>query len=231
MDLVDFAEEPLPRDRGRARRSREQARASATCASSRSRRSTATTSSSAPTRALVRRADAARAPRDGRDRRRPEPRRPPLPGAVGDPPDGGRPPRLPRLRGPGRERAWRAGDEVVVLPSGRRSRVAHVETADGPLDEAVPPMSVVDPPRGRSRRGPRRHARRPGRGPRPRPRARRADLLDERAPARASRQARREAHEPVGARDRGRAPFEGRHGDARARSPRPSGSSSTTSRR
>ena len=28
---------------------------------------------------------------------------------------------------------WRAGDEVVVLPSGRRSRVAHVETADGPL--------------------------------------------------------------------------------------------------
>ena len=38
---------------------------------------------------------------------------------------------------------WRVGDEVVVLPSGRRSRVAHVETADGPLDEAVPPMSVV----------------------------------------------------------------------------------------
>jgi bifunctional enzyme CysN/CysC len=38
---------------------------------------------------------------------------------------------------------WRPGDEVVVLPSGRRSRVAHVETADGPLDEAVPPMSVV----------------------------------------------------------------------------------------
>ncbi|HSC92839.1 MAG TPA: GTP-binding protein [Gaiellaceae bacterium] len=38
---------------------------------------------------------------------------------------------------------WRAGDEVVVLPSGRRSRVAHVETADGELEEAVPPMSVV----------------------------------------------------------------------------------------
>jgi bifunctional enzyme CysN/CysC len=30
-----------------------------------------------------------------------------------------------------------------VLPSGRRSRVAHVESADGELDEAVPPMSVV----------------------------------------------------------------------------------------
>jgi sulfate adenylyltransferase large subunit len=38
---------------------------------------------------------------------------------------------------------WRAGDEVVVLPSGRRSRVAAVETADGPLEQAVPPMSVT----------------------------------------------------------------------------------------
>jgi sulfate adenylyltransferase subunit 1 len=38
---------------------------------------------------------------------------------------------------------WRAGDEVVVLPSGRRSRVTAVETADGPLEAAAPPMSVV----------------------------------------------------------------------------------------
>ncbi|HET8607443.1 MAG TPA: GTP-binding protein [Gaiellaceae bacterium] len=38
---------------------------------------------------------------------------------------------------------WRAGDEVVVLPSGRRTRVAAVETADGPLDEAAPPQSVT----------------------------------------------------------------------------------------
>jgi sulfate adenylyltransferase large subunit len=38
---------------------------------------------------------------------------------------------------------WRAGDEVVVLPSGRRSSVASVETADGPLDAAVPGMSVT----------------------------------------------------------------------------------------
>jgi sulfate adenylyltransferase large subunit len=38
---------------------------------------------------------------------------------------------------------WRAGDDVVVLPSGRRSRVAAVETADGPLDAAVPGMSVT----------------------------------------------------------------------------------------
>jgi sulfate adenylyltransferase subunit 1 len=38
---------------------------------------------------------------------------------------------------------WRAGDEVVVMPSGRRSRVTSVETADGPIDLAVPPMSVT----------------------------------------------------------------------------------------
>jgi sulfate adenylyltransferase large subunit len=38
---------------------------------------------------------------------------------------------------------WRAGDEVVVLPSGRRTRVASVETSDGPLDAATPPMSVT----------------------------------------------------------------------------------------
>ena len=38
---------------------------------------------------------------------------------------------------------WQAGDEVVVLPSGRRSRVAAVETADGPLEAAVAPMSVT----------------------------------------------------------------------------------------
>ena len=38
---------------------------------------------------------------------------------------------------------WRAGDEVVVLPSGLRSRVEAVETAVGPLDAAVPPMSVT----------------------------------------------------------------------------------------
>ena len=38
---------------------------------------------------------------------------------------------------------WRAGDEVVVLPSGLRSRVEAVETAVGPLDAAVPPLSVT----------------------------------------------------------------------------------------
>jgi sulfate adenylyltransferase large subunit len=38
---------------------------------------------------------------------------------------------------------WRAGDEVVVLPSGRRSRVASVDTADGTIELAAPPMSVT----------------------------------------------------------------------------------------
>jgi sulfate adenylyltransferase large subunit len=38
---------------------------------------------------------------------------------------------------------WGAGDDVVVLPSGRRTSVAAVETADGPLDAAIPGMSVT----------------------------------------------------------------------------------------
>jgi sulfate adenylyltransferase large subunit len=38
---------------------------------------------------------------------------------------------------------WQAGDEVVVLPSGLRTRVEAVENADGPLDAAVPPMSIT----------------------------------------------------------------------------------------
>ncbi|MFU8852961.1 sulfate adenylyltransferase subunit CysN [Micromonospora sp. SL1-18] len=35
------------------------------------------------------------------------------------------------------------GDEVMVLPSGFTSRIASVETADGPVDEAFPPMAVT----------------------------------------------------------------------------------------
>ena len=38
---------------------------------------------------------------------------------------------------------WRAGDEVVVLPSGRRTRVAAVEAFEGPLEAAIPPQSVT----------------------------------------------------------------------------------------
>jgi bifunctional enzyme CysN/CysC len=35
------------------------------------------------------------------------------------------------------------GDEVMVLPSGMTSYVSHIETADGPVEEAFPPMSVT----------------------------------------------------------------------------------------
>ncbi|MEV6710236.1 sulfate adenylyltransferase subunit 1 [Micromonospora wenchangensis] len=35
------------------------------------------------------------------------------------------------------------GDEVMVLPSGFTSRIAAIDTADGPVDEAFPPMSVT----------------------------------------------------------------------------------------
>ncbi|BCL15565.1 sulfate adenylyltransferase subunit 1 [Micromonospora sagamiensis] len=35
------------------------------------------------------------------------------------------------------------GDEVMVLPSGFTSRIAAVETADGPVAEAFPPMSIT----------------------------------------------------------------------------------------
>ena len=50
---------------------------------------------------------------------------------------------------------WKAGDDVLVLPSGLRTRVASVETSDGPIEEASPGMSVtirledeIDVPRG-----------------------------------------------------------------------------------
>jgi len=37
---------------------------------------------------------------------------------------------------------FKPGDEVVVLPSGFSSKIASIQTADGPVDEAYPPMSV-----------------------------------------------------------------------------------------
>jgi bifunctional enzyme CysN/CysC len=39
--------------------------------------------------------------------------------------------------------AFRIGDEVVVLPSGRTTRIAGIDTYDGELDEAYPPLSVT----------------------------------------------------------------------------------------
>ncbi len=37
----------------------------------------------------------------------------------------------------------RPGDEVMVLPSGQRSTIAGIDTFDGPVEEAFPPMSVA----------------------------------------------------------------------------------------
>ena len=37
----------------------------------------------------------------------------------------------------------RPGEEVVVLPSGRTTKLAGIDTADGPLQEAFPPQSVT----------------------------------------------------------------------------------------
>ncbi len=37
----------------------------------------------------------------------------------------------------------RAGDEVMVLPSGFSTRISRIETADGPVDAAVAPMAVT----------------------------------------------------------------------------------------
>jgi bifunctional enzyme CysN/CysC len=37
----------------------------------------------------------------------------------------------------------REGDDVVVLPSGQHSKVAGIDTFDGPVDAAFPPMSVA----------------------------------------------------------------------------------------
>jgi bifunctional enzyme CysN/CysC len=38
---------------------------------------------------------------------------------------------------------FRAGDDVVVLPSGARTKVKRIDIFEGPVDEAVPPMSVI----------------------------------------------------------------------------------------
>ena len=38
---------------------------------------------------------------------------------------------------------FKPGDDVVVLPSGKPSRIKRIDTLDGPLDEAFPPLSVT----------------------------------------------------------------------------------------
>ena len=38
---------------------------------------------------------------------------------------------------------WQPGDEIVALPSGGRSRIRSIDTLDGPLQRAYPPLSVA----------------------------------------------------------------------------------------
>ncbi len=38
---------------------------------------------------------------------------------------------------------FRPGDDVVVLPSGARTKVKRIDIFEGPVEEAVPPMSVI----------------------------------------------------------------------------------------
>ncbi len=38
---------------------------------------------------------------------------------------------------------FKVGDEVVVLPSGHTTRIKQIDTFDGPIDEAIPPLSVT----------------------------------------------------------------------------------------
>ena len=110
---------------------------------------------------------------------------------------------------------WRAGDEVVVLPSGLRSRVAAVDTAGGEIDEALPGQSVtirleddVDVSRGDLLADPDRLGGR-------RARADGARLLDDREAARGSGAPPRQAHDAHRSRARRRDRLGGRHRDAR----------------
>ena len=109
---------------------------------------------------LVRRTDAARASRGRRARRRCEPRRSTLPGAVGDPADDRRAPRLPRLRrtsGGRRVARGRPGARAAVGPRvARRGRRHRWRAGRGGRAGTV----GDDPARGRRRRVARRPARR-----------------------------------------------------------------------
>ena len=140
MDLVDWDEDALPRDRARLRGACSSGSGCPTAARSRSRRCTATTWSSARRRApWYDGPAAARAARDARGRQRPQPRR-----HRGSPSSGWC--ARTDYRGYAGQVAsgvLRPGDEVVVLPGGERTRIERIETFDGPLEAAFPPLSVT----------------------------------------------------------------------------------------
>ena len=133
MDLVDYDEDVFDRDRRRVLAAGRPSSTSTTSPSSRSRRCTATTSSTAPSTCpgtrgppLLYHLEHVHVASDRNLRRRA------LPGAVGDPADDRRAPRLPRLRRPGRRRRApprRRGGRAAV--AARRPRIAAIDTFDG----------------------------------------------------------------------------------------------------
>ena len=163
MDLVDFDEARFNEIAARARRADRRARRQGRGRDPDRRAPRRQRRRRLRPDALVAGRHAAPAPRGDRARGRPQPRRPPLPRAVGDPADVRRVPRLPRLRGPGRRRRLARGRRRARAPVGP----AHARRVGRDLrrpDRRGDARDVGhDPARGRDRRAARRHARRPGR--------------------------------------------------------------------
>ena len=93
------------------------------------------------------------------------------------------------------------GDPIMALPSGLETTIASIETADGPVDEAFPPMAVTITLDRRARHRARRHALPAAQRADHRPGDRRPGLLDGRdVAADGGREVRDQAHDPLGAR-------------------------------
>ena len=102
------------------------------------------------------------------------------------------------------------GDDVVVLPSGFETRIASIDSEDGPVDEAFPPMAVtlrleddLDVSRGDMICRPAQCGHRA-------PGSRRHGVLDVGRSARPRAEARGQAHDALGARGRERPPVPAR---------------------
>ena len=155
MDLVDYSEDVFTEICDGFPRIRARSRIFRTSISSRSARWTATTSSrDSPRTPWYRGGSAAGASGNGADRAELR-RRDAFPGAVRHPADSGFP-RLRRAGCVGRHSSAATG--VMVLPSGRTSRVKSIVTCDGDLEEALCAAVGHGLPGRRDRYQPRRHA-------------------------------------------------------------------------
>ncbi len=221
MDLVDWDKADVRPDRPRLHRVRPQARGQGRHVHPDLRAERRQRRRPLRQRALVPGAAAALPPGARAHRLRPQPDRRPLPRAVGDPADDRRAPRLPRLRGPGGGRGAAPGRRRGGAALGRASRRSQgIDSFDGPLDAAHPPMSVtlrledeLDVSRGdmiaRASNQPTVATRHRGDG-----------VLDERRAARARRPLHGQAHHAHGARDGRRAALPDRRQHAAPRAGR-----------